>query len=167
MWGCMDTCSRSVSPLSFSQSTKLQQPLQSSAPKKKVEKIWGHGTCFATAVYTLQFSDFDPTLLPSLGEVGEFHEPLHWVWQWVKHESMNSPHSLLPSAAFNSWMSFLLNPAKHGQRRKHLCSHRKQDGHHRFESRKHINRMSIGVLISIHAICNSYFLLFVSHRDLQ
>jgi hypothetical protein len=24
---------------------------------------------------------------------------------------MNSPHSLLPSAAFNSWMSFLLNPA--------------------------------------------------------
>ena len=36
MWGCMDTCSQSVSSLlSFYQSTNLQQPLQLSAPPKK------------------------------------------------------------------------------------------------------------------------------------
>jgi len=56
MWGCMDTCSQSVSSfLSFYQSTNLQQPLQLSAPPKKKEqseKKNGTSSCFAIAGYS-------------------------------------------------------------------------------------------------------------------
>jgi hypothetical protein len=35
------------------------------------------------------------TLLPSLRDIGECHVILNGVWQWLKHESMNSPQPLL------------------------------------------------------------------------
>jgi hypothetical protein len=61
--------------------------------------------------HSVEFSDLNLTLLPSLGEICEIHEILNGVWQCVKHESMNSPQSLLCSATFNSLTNFFLNPA--------------------------------------------------------
>ena len=112
MWGCMDTCSQSVSSfLSFYQSTNLQRPLLSAPPKKKKNNQKKKWNKLVLCYCRVQFCDIDLTLLPSLGEVGECQELLNSVWQWVKHESMNSPQSLLPSAAFNSWTSLFLYPA--------------------------------------------------------
>jgi hypothetical protein len=60
--------------------------------------------------------DLNLTLSPSLGEIGECHVILNGVWQWVKHESMNNPQSLLSSATFNSLTNFFLNPATWGMK---------------------------------------------------
>ena len=50
------------------------------------------------------------TLLPSLREIGECHVILNGVWQWLKHESMNSPQPLLCWATFKSSTIFSRNP---------------------------------------------------------
>lgn len=58
----------------------------------------------------------DLTLLPSLREMGECQVAPNGVWQWLKHESMNSPQPLLCWATFKSSTSSLRNPGVCGER---------------------------------------------------
>jgi hypothetical protein len=100
----MDTRSQSPSLHVLYQHTNRQQLQRSSVQqKRKKEEI-------ETKLYQFQLKrehkkrqktscgyaaygkvTLNLTLLPSLREIGECHVILNGVWQWLKHESMNSP----------------------------------------------------------------------------